>query len=187
MLSKFLKNKKSKKGFTLVEALASVMILALIFVGILNAVAFARQMIFTDNARDKASEKAQLISDEIIATAVGHDPAVTGEDLNIVNEINQIANNTSDTQMTVIGEVTYMDLGFTDPAHFVKGADPEIQYTITPVSSSESDGADGTITYKDVRQAGWNVTVRVYYQRVNKNDAFDCIEVSAFAPHSYID
>ena len=186
MLSKFLKTKKSKKGFTLVEALASVMILALVFVGILNAVAFARQMVFTDNVRDLASEKAQLISDEIIATAEGHDPTQAAEIINIETEVSQIANNASDTQTDLIGEATKVNT-FTDPAAFVKGTTPEIQYIITPVTDSVIDTDNGTVSYKEVVQAGWNVKVRVYYQRINQNDAYDCVEVSAFAPHSYID
>ena len=51
----FKKLKKSKKGFTLVEAMCAIMIMAIVFVGILNAVSFSRQMVYTNNSREKAS------------------------------------------------------------------------------------------------------------------------------------
>ena len=75
MLSTYFHNKKkSKKGFTLVEAVCSVMILAIVFAGVLNSIAFARQMVFTDNVRDKASDRAQIVADELINVCTGKNP-----------------------------------------------------------------------------------------------------------------
>lgn len=184
--NKFFGMKKSKKGFTLVETMAAIMIFAIVVVGILNAVAFARQMVFTDNVKEKASDKAQLIADEIITTAMGHDPNSTTEPADVISAIALVTNDSSDPQTALIGEVTNVS-SFTDPASYVEGTDPEIQYIIAPVSSSATDAVDGTVSLQEVQEAGWNITVRVYYQRINNNDSYDCVEVSAFAPFSYVD
>ncbi len=186
MLSNYFHKKtKSKKGVTLVEVLCSVLILAIVFAGVLNAVAFSQQMVYTDNVRDKASDISQLVADEVMNICTGKDPEDTSSPAAIENDINDIVNNTIDPQYASIGEVKIVP-GFTsleayDPTH-----DPQVQVMIEPVTESMADNTVAGIQTKETTQAGWNITLRVYYRSVNGKKNWTATEISAFAPFNTV-
>jgi len=191
----FKKIRKSKKGFTLVEAMCSIMIMAIVFVGILNAVSFSRQMVFTNNSREKASDKGQLVADEIISIATGYDPGepidptVTG---NLSAAINAVLNNggtgtaNDDPQYEIIGAVEYV-ASFPELADYDPSTSAEIQYTLTPVSASLVDTEVDGVTAKFASERGWDIKVRVYYQSVGAGNGYNVAELTAFAPTNYIE
>ena len=186
----------SKRGFTLVEAVCSIIIFAIVCVGVLNAVAFSREMVYSNNAREKASDKAQLIADEIVAAATGEDPEGAGnpED-NITNRVNQIVNNgptSSNIQTDVIGKVVKRSesAGFKTPDN----DDECIQYIIKKVTDGTDVSSDITVvvsrpsglttehaTIHQTKISGWDIKVRVYYKAVGSGE-WRVVEVSAFAP-----
>lgn len=179
---------KSKKGFTLVEAICAVFVLAIVFVGVLNAVAFSRQMIFTNNARDKASDKAQLVADEIFSTAMGFDPNDAMAESDLRTAITNVVNNPNDPQNmdpdTAIGTVNFVT-AFTEPSAMNDSMD-QIECIITPVLESCADAADGTVSKQEVVESGWNIQVRVFYKEIGNDYNYRCIDVSAFAPTNYV-
>lgn len=202
-MTKFFKKKvKSKKGFSLVESICGVMILAVVCVGVLNSVAFSREMIYTNNAREKASDKAQLVADEIVASATGVDPsggdaAVTF----IVNKMNEIANTETptgtpakDIQTDDIGKVYYMKDGFVTPA--VDDPDPKlIQYTLEPITSGTLeetkqkftvDGVDLNVDVRKAVQAGWKIKIRVFYGKIGGEATYRTVDFDAFAAKSQV-
>lgn len=195
MLSKIIKNKtRSKKGFTLVEAMCSVVILAIVTVGVLNAVAFSREMIYSNNNRDKASDKAQLVADEIVSAVTGVDPTL-GEEafVTIDNKVYAIANDSAggDIQSRVIGNVIRVgEFEAPDP----DDSDPTlIQYILIPRETDEDnevtevvrvDGADAEINVVESMQSGWDIQVRVYYKQIGGSGNYKAVDVSAFAPVS---
>ena len=185
----FRKKKKSKKGFTLVEALCSVMILALVFAGVLNSIAFSRQMVFTNNVRDKASDKAQLVADELISICTNKDPDDPDINVNVMpairNEIADTINNANDPQYASVGDVTLVD-GLLDVNDYTE-ADPPIQVTIEPVHENLADVTVAGIETKETTQAGWNMTLRIYYRAIGGNDSWQATDVSAFAPYNTVD
>lgn len=196
MVTKYLKRiTKSKKGFTLVEAICSILIMAIVFVGILNAVSFSRQMVFTNNAREKASDRGQLVADEIFSIATGYDPG-DPIDLNVVdnlhNAIDAVINNggtgtaNDDPQYDLIGKVQYV-YGFEDVTNFNPETDCEIQYTLTPVGEVFVDTENDGLTAKWLKQRGWEIKVRVYYQTVGQGNRYNAAELSVFAPANYIE
>ncbi len=192
IFSKYYSRKaKSKKGFTLVEAVASVIILAIVCVGVLNAVAFSREMVFSNNSREKASDKAQLVADEIVAAATGVDPSdPAGNPEGIIqSNVDAIANNaaagTTNIQTDAIGKVNRV-AAFSTPTN-----DNElVQYILTKVVDStdvEHDtdvrvsGIHQKATVHDATLVGWDIKVRVYYKMVGSGD-YRVVDVSAFAP-----
>lgn len=192
IFSKYYSRKaKSKKGFTLVEAVASVIILAIVCVGVLNAVAFSREMVFSNNSREKASDKAQLVADEIVAAATGVDPTdPAGNPEGIIqSNVDAIANNaavgTTNIQTDAIGKVNRV-AAFSTPTN-----DNElVQYILTKVVDStdvEHDtdvrvsGINQKATVHDATLVGWDIKVRVYYKMVGSSD-YRVVDVSAFAP-----
>lgn len=189
MLSNYFHSKKkSKKGFTLVEAVCSVMILAIVFAGVLNSVAFARQMVFTDNVRDKASDRAQIVADEMITICTGKnpdDPNLASVLADIESEVNSIINNADDPQYDNVGTVTLVS-SLTGVDAYNPAYNPEIQVTVEPVSETMSDAAIDGIDTKDTTQAGWNITLRIYYQAIGGHDNWQATEISAFAPYTYV-
>ena len=86
------------------------MILAFVCAGVLSSVAYSREMIYSNNSREKASDKAQFISDEIIVAATGVDPAAPDGATLIATSMNSIANNASasDIQTESIGVVNFV-------------------------------------------------------------------------------
>ena len=192
IFSKYYSRKaKGKKGFTLVEAVASVIILAIVCVGVLNAVAFSREMVFSNNSREKASDKAQLVADEIVAAATGVDPSdPAGNPEGIIqSNVDAIANNaaagTTNIQTDAIGKVNRV-AAFSTPTN-----DNElVQYILTKVVDStdvEHDtdvrvsGINQKATVHDATLVGWDIKVRVYYKMVGSGD-YRVVDVSAFAP-----
>ena len=138
----FRKKTRSKKGFTLVEAMCSVIILAIVCVGVLNAVAFSREMVFSNNNREKASEKAQLVADEIIIALAGISPDDSTALGQIDTKMNNIANDNTaaDTQLSTIGKVIRRDKadGFKPPSN----DDEMIQYIVDPVTADTDVATD---------------------------------------------
>ncbi|MBQ3692199.1 MAG: prepilin-type N-terminal cleavage/methylation domain-containing protein [Clostridia bacterium] len=193
-ISNYFRQKKSKKGLTLVEVICAIFVLAIVFVGVLNAVAFSRQMVFTNNAREKASFKGQLVADEIFSAATGYDPDSTTT--NPEDEIEKIVNNlTSDPQNkdsdTAIGRAQKVTT-LTDPAAFTPAAtDPYyIEYTLDKIGTSkvvDKEDSDTTGKYTEAVEKGWDITVRVFYKEITDDSDFRCIDISAFAPFNYID
>lgn len=179
---------RNKKGFTLVEAICAVFVLAIVFVGVLNAVAFSRQMVFTNNARDKASDKAQLVADEIFSTAMGFDPNDAMAESDLRTAIVSVVNNPNDPQNvdpdTAIGTVNFVT-AFTEPSAMNDSMD-KIECIITPVLESCADAADGTISKQEVVELGWNIQVRVFYKEIGNDYNYRCVDVSAFAPTNYV-
>ncbi len=185
LLSNYFRNKKnSKKGFTLVEALCSVAILAIVFAGVLNSVAFSQQMIYTDNVRDKASDKAQLVADEMISICTGKDPDDANALTQIQNDIDSHINNANDPQFASVGQVTLVT-GLTGVDAFNPAHNPMIQVTVTPVTESFDDEVLSGITTKSTTQSGWDITLRVYHQAIGGQDSWQATEVSAFAPYNH--
>lgn len=195
MRTKLLKRKmRSKKGYTLVELVCAIAIFAIVCAGILNSVAFSREMVYTNNSRDKASDKAQFVADELVSAATGVDPtAADGPALiqakmeSILADNETIANNAGAER---IGHATLMADGiFKDPTN-----DNElIQYVLTAIPGDEDndileevDGITQAIDGRDVRQAGWDITIRVYYKQVGESGNYRSVDVSAFAPQSYV-
>lgn len=179
----------SKKGITLVETVCAIMILAIVCVGVLNAVAFSREMVYTNNSREKASDKAQLIADEIVTAAAGVDPSASDGVTIIQSKVNSIANNAAatDVQNSEIGNVKNV-LNFADPT----SDDEMIQYILTPVTDSTVvdaemkvivGGIERRTTTHDVKQPGWDIQVRVYFKRIGGQDEYRSVDVSAFSPH----
>lgn len=192
--SKILARKlRSKKGFTLVETLCAVMVLAIVCVGVLNSVAFSREMVYTNNEREKASYKAQFVADEIISAATGMTPP--DDESKIVEKVERIANSSGgdDVQNESIGSVE--NVGSADKFHDPRNDDNLIQYVLIANSEevvSDTDmmvkvnGIEQTTKIHDVKQPGWDILVRVYYKRVGGDDAYNYVEVQAYAARSYV-
>jgi len=191
---KFLKRKlHSKKGMTLVETLCAVMVLAIVCVGVLNSVAFSREMVYTNNEREKASYKAQFVADEIISAATGMTPPDDAG--TIVGKVEKIANSTGgdDIQNESIGSVE--NIGNGNDFHEPIGDDNFIQYKLIPVEEDtvsdtdiavKVDGIDQVTTIHAVKQTGWDIIVRVYYKRVGGEDGYNFVEVNAFAAQTSV-
>lgn len=177
---RFLKRlNKSKKGFTLIEVLASAFVLVIVFTGVLSAVAFSRQMVFTDNEREKASDEAQLIADEIISIAKGSTDEFDAN-TKIADYYRAFSPPKDVADMTAFG---FSYSGGTTESKY--------QYTLTESSDdctdTDTSGHSGAaLQGKVTTQKGFDVTVRVYYQRINGGGGYDCVEVTAFVPSSYI-
>ena len=196
MVTKYFKKlKKSKKGFTLVEAMCAIMIMAIVFVGILNAVSFSRQMVYTNNSREKASDKAQLVADEMISIATGFDPGETLDPTvteNLKVAIETVLNNAgaegveADPQYALIGGVEYCSEDFVDASEFNPDTNSYIQYKLEPVGTSLEEKDNAGIAYKEASQRGWKITIRVYYQSIGGNNRYTAEELVAFAPTNYI-
>lgn len=177
---------KSKKGFTLIEAICAVFVLAIVFVGVLNAVAFSRQMVLTNNARDKASDKAQLVADEIFSTAVGFVPGT--DDAALMTALDGAVNNLTDDPQNVdadsaIGKVNFVTT-FTDPSDMDESKD-YIECIISATTEKCDDAAEGTVSKQDIVELGWSIQVRVFYREIGRSD-YRCVDVTAFAPANYI-
>lgn len=180
---------KSKKGFTLVEAVCGIMILAIVTVGVLNAVAFSREMVYTNNSREKASDKGQFVADELFIAATGVDPADTTGVSTIVGKMNAYAN-ASDVQTESIGIVKNVS-AFSAPVD-----DNEmIQYILTAVPGDTDiefdteEKVSGIMTKSTVHKAvrsGWDIQIRVYYRKVGGDDELKYVDISAFAPYDYV-
>lgn len=195
-MSKYFKMKKSKKGLTLVEILCAVFVLAIVFVGVLNAVAFSRQMVFTNNSKEKASFKGQLVADEIFSIVSGSDPdTVSVEDIStkiadVVNNEEDPQNNAEDSRAAV-GKATYVGRydDLSDPASFTPVEDSYIEYAIEPIDASmvvDNAVNDGTGQYTEAREKGWNITVRVFYHEISADSEYRFVDISVFAPFNYI-
>lgn len=170
---------KSKKGFTLVEVLASIFVLTIVFMGVLCAVAFSRQMVFTNNNKEKASDQAQLVADEIITLVTG------------VADIDAARHNVEEYYDTGAGARTDIaDVTTSAFAEPTSSTSPKIQYTITPAApatatDTDTDDAAGN-DYVETQQQGYNITVRVYYDKINGNGGYECVEINGFAASVYI-
>ena len=175
--------------------MCSVIILAIVCVGVLNAVAFSREMIFSNNNREKASEKAQLVADEIIIALAGISPEDSTALGQIDTKMNNIANDNTaaDTQLSTIGKVIRRDKadGFKPPSN----DDEMIQYIVDPVKADTDvatdigvriDGGSAVATIHTPSIPGWDITVRVYYKQVGNTGDYKVVEVSAFAPRDSV-
>lgn len=176
---------------TLVEVICAIFVLAIVFVGVLNAVAFSREMVFSNNSREKASFKGQLIADEIFSLATGCDPEEADAETKLINKIEAVVNNNSDPQNNdidekgKIGRALYVD-NFTEPDAFVPVDDAYIQYTIEKVSAVDEPGSDETGNFTIIHEKGWNISVRVFYHQIADNSDYRCVDISLFAPLNYI-
>ena len=188
----YLKAKKSKKGMTLVEVVCSVIVLSIVFVGVLNAVAFSRQMVFSNNSREKASFKGQLVADEIFSIATGYNPDTQVDELK--TKLSDALMADDDPQNSTEGN----DFGkaklvgtLTDPSAFVLGEDKSyIEYTVEAIGKSASknnkDTDSDSTPYVDSVEIGWNITVRVFYQEIGGHSGYRCVDIPVFAPLNYI-
>lgn len=174
--------------------MASVIILAIVCVGVLNAVAFSREMVYSNNSREKASDKAQLVADEIISAATGQNPEESTAADTIENLVNAIANDSTSSvaniQADSIGKVNRVT-AFAEP----NNEDELIQYILTPVTDDtdteyETDvvvsGVKQGAKYHSTKVAGWDIQVRVYYKMVG-SAGYRVVDVSAFAPRDYVE
>lgn len=176
-----LKINKSKHGFTLVEALAAVFVLVIVFTGVLNAVMFSRQMTFKNNMKEKASDQAQIIADVMQAAATGASDITDAK-----NAIEAAVNDTTDDLYTQIGEISYVTtFGYTGGSSTVQPR----QYTISDVNDTDTDitasGISGTASGQRISEQGYLITIRVYYEAINDSNDYECVEVTAFAPVNY--
>lgn len=165
---------KSKKGFTLVEVLASIFVLVIIFTGVLSAVAFSRQMVFTDNSKEKASDEGQLIADEMLTLVSGECVDVTDVQTQISSYYSSASKNPVDVTSTG---------GFHNPTSLDPATGDYIQYTVEEVGGGASTDVDvpGGISHVETVQHGFKITVRVYYSRINGNGGYNCEEIIAFS------
>ena len=120
----YFKQKKSKKGLTLVEVLCAIFVLAIVFVGVLNAVAFSRQMVFSNNSREKASFRGQLVADEVLSICTGLNPTNVDDLTTVATKVDGVLNDMSDPQNndseTAVGKVERVNT-LSDPASFNPG------------------------------------------------------------------
>ncbi len=188
----YFKQKKSKKGLTLVEVLCAIFVLAIVFVGVLNAVAFSRQMVFSNNSREKASFRGQLVADEVLSICTGLNPTNVDDLTTVATKVDGVLNDMSDPQNndseTAVGKVERVNT-LSDPASFNPGdSGALIQCKITGVTSETSNEvSDGSGTYTEAVEIGWDITVRVFYREISGDSDFRCIDITAFAPSNYID
>ncbi len=168
------------------------MILAFVCAGVLSSVAYSREMIYSNNSREKASDKAQFISDEIIVAATGVDPAAPDGATLIATSMNSIANNASasDIQTESIGVVNFVSDYF-EPTN----SDQTIQYKLEAIPADVIEETDTEIrrggitehaTVRNVTQMGWKIAVRVYYKEIGGGDDYRYVDVEAFAPKASI-
>ena len=172
---------KSKKGFTLVEVLASLFVLVIVFTGVLSAVAFSRQMVFTNNNKEKASDEAQLIADEIVSVTKGCVDLTAA----LTDVADYFAPDPSDPTATARAEekAKVEDFGYT-------GTGNHCQYVIEGVGFSSTDTdidvtttvSGSTVSAVETKQQGFKITVRVYYSRINGDGGYECVEITAFSP-----
>jgi len=193
-MSNYLRTKKSKKGLTLVEVICAMFVLMIIFVGVLNAIAFSRQMVFSNNSRENASYKGQLVADEIFSLATGYDPDSMTEDelsekLKPILENIDDPQNVGDDESKIVGVVTYAN-PLPDPDTFVPNTTSTyIQYNIKAIKTEnvkDEDVTVGTEVHKSVVEKGWNITVRVFYREISENSPFRCVDYSIYAPFNAI-
>ena len=74
-----------------------------------------------------------------------------------------------------------------DVTNFNPETDCEIQYTLTPVGEVFVDTENDGLTAKWLKQRGWEIKVRVYYQTVGQGNRYNAAELSVFAPANYIE
>lgn len=180
--SKFTPKSKSKKGYTLVEALGACFVLMIVFTGVLNSVAFAQRLVYSNNSKEKASDTAQLVADELIVVARGSDDVTAAQTKIAASKVFD----TSDPQYAIIGDVQEV-VAFSEPdaAHGV------IQYTLAYQNNSTTNvditvgGAN--VQGSSVKQDGILINVRVYYKRFTNSSKYDCVDLVAFAPKDYGD
>lgn len=195
MRTKLFKRKMhSKKGYTLVELVCAIAVFAIVCAGILNAVAFSREMVYTNNSRDKASDKAQFVADELVAAATGIDPSAADGPALIQAKMESIVVDNEALAQTAeaeqIGHVTLMADGvFKDP----ESDEQLIQYTLTAIPADEDNdiledvgGITQAVNGRDIKQAGWDINIRVYYKQIGGGGSYRSVDVSAFAPQSYV-
>lgn len=168
---------KNKKGMTLIEVLCSIFVLAIVFAGVVSAVVFSQSMVYTDNARDKASDQAQLVADELLTVAKGCDGT--------------IASTRSAIEAYLLSSGEDIEYKVDSSAFGYSGAaDEEIQYTLVECKDTDTDDtttvSGNTVPAVTATEQGVTIIVRVYYQKVNGGGAYDCVEVSAFAPTAYV-
>ncbi|MCD8309408.1 MAG: hypothetical protein LUD19_06075, partial [Clostridia bacterium] len=111
--------------------------------------------------------QAQEVADEIVSLLSGLQDA--SQEADLTN-----AEYTVETYYgsTGLGKDTGAKLvsSFSDPT----SDDELIQYTITTSTTDDTD-------VDKVTQAGYNITVRVYYKRISNGASYTCAEVNAFA------
>ncbi|MDE7390753.1 MAG: prepilin-type N-terminal cleavage/methylation domain-containing protein [Lachnospiraceae bacterium] len=165
---------KSKKGFTLVELVCAIAVLAIVFAGVLSSVAFAQTMVYNDNSKEKASDEAQLVADEIISMARGSDT---------VSDARTIINNYYTT-----GTGASTDMQIVSTFNFT-GSEPHIQIILEQCDFEYQDTdcpvAGVTASGKAVEEKGIGATIRVYYERMNGQGGYLYEEVYAFIPYQY--
>lgn len=148
-------------------------------------------MVYTNNSREKASDYAQLVADEIVSAATGVDPTdVAGNPEGIIqSNVDAIANSagptTSNIQTDSIGRVNKVDSFYTPT-----NEDEMIQYTLTKVTDSTDieydtdvivSGINQKSSVHEVKMIGWDIQVRVYYRESGSSD-YRVVDVYAFAP-----
>lgn len=200
MRTKFFKRKMhSKKGYTLVELVCAIAVFAIVCAGILNAVAFSREMVYTNNSRDKASDKAQFVADELVAAATGVDPSaadgaalIQGKMDSIAADNDAMVQNGLANEADKIGAVTLItEEDFIEPTP--ENNAPLIQYILKAIPADEDadiledvGGITQAVDGRDIKQAGWDIRIRVYYKQVGGGGSYRSVDVSAFAPQSYV-
>jgi prepilin-type N-terminal cleavage/methylation domain-containing protein len=96
---------KSKKGTTLVEVLAAVIILAIVAVAVLTSIGFSQTTIFSGSSEGDAAAQAQSIADALIPELNSKDPsAVKAETVGdaVYVEPGSFPNATKDKQFTSV-------------------------------------------------------------------------------------
>lgn len=194
----FMKRKaRSKKGFTLVEVITAIMVFAIVTVGILNAVAFSREMIYSNNSRDKASEKAQLVADEIVSIATGVEPTGSTK-ADIVAAVKKVTNapdssTANNVQAEAIGEASMVS-EFTTPGpegvtmiqYKIEPLEVEDAFETTRVVRKDDSGRDVEAQKIETQSKGWKIQVRAYYKNIGGSDEYRCVDINAFAPYNII-
>lgn len=103
---------RSKKGTTMVEVIAAVLILAIVVVGVLTTISFSQRTILSGSIQGKASAQAQTIADALIAELNSAD-ALTVAAKNIVGAVyvdkNEFPKQTIDKQFTIISVTDMYD------------------------------------------------------------------------------
>lgn len=140
MDSRLYRKLRGKKGTTLVEVIAAVLILAIVVTAVLTGIGFSQRTVLAQGSQSDAAAKAQNLADQLIAKL--HGSSVTDFN-NLVSDAIYV--NTS------VATPTFPDLTLT-------GSNCDRQYTITPVKGDPNLSSDST------KLTGYRIKVAVAYR-----------------------
>lgn len=137
MDSRLYRKLRGKKGTTLVEVIAAVLILAIVVTAVLTGIGFSQRTVLAQGSQSDAAAKAQNLADQLIAKL--HGSSVT--DFN-----------------NLVSDAIYVNATATFPDLTLTGSNCDRQYTITPVKGDPNLSSDST------KLTGYRIKVAVAYR-----------------------